>query len=343
MADSRFFRRAGPFRLAELADLCGGQLAAGADPDAEFSDVASLGMAGPGDVSFLDNLRYLDQMKASRAGACIMQPDSAVHAPPGMACILTPNPYRAYAVVAKHFYPSPGFDPGIAASATVSDSAALGEGSRVEAGAVIGERARIGARSRIGANTVIGDHVMIGDDTDIGANVTLSHCHIGSRVVISPGVSVGQPGFGYSVDPGGRHVAVPQLGRVLIEDDVHLGANCAIDRGSGPDTVIGAGTVIDNLVHVAHNVKIGRSCVIAGQSGISGSTELGDLVIMAGQSGLSGHIKVGTGAQIGGQCGVLKDLAPGSRVMGTPAKPVRDFFKEIAILSRLTRKQKRAG
>lgn len=343
MADSRFFRRAGPFRLAELAALCGAQLAAGADPDAEFGDVAPLGVAGPGDVSFLDNLRYLDQMKASKAGACILQPDTAVHAPPGMGCLLTAEPYRAYAIVARSFYPIPAFDPGVAESATVGDGAVLGEGSRVEAGAVIGVRAQIGARCRIGANAVIGDEVAIGDDTNIGANVTLSHCVIGSRVVICPGVSIGQRGFGYAIDPGGRHVAVPQLGRVLVEDDVHIGANCAIDRGSGPDTVIGAGTVIDNLVHVAHNVTVGRGCVIAGQSGISGSTTLGELVIMAGQTGLAGHVTIGAGAQIGGQSGVLKDLRPGARVMGTPARPVREFFREIAVLSRLARKQKRAG
>lgn len=343
MADPRFFRRAGPFRLAELAALCGAQLAAGADPDAEFADVAPLGVAGPGDVSFLDNMRYLDQMKASRAGACIVQPDTAMHAPSAMACLLTPNPYRAYAIVARSFYPSPAFAPAIAPSATVSDDAVLGEGCRLEAGAVIGARAQIGARCRIGPNAVIGDQVTIGDDTIVGANATLSHCLIGSRVVICPGVCIGQRGFGYAIDPGGRHLAVPQLGRVLVEDDVHIGANCAIDRGSGPDTVIGAGTVIDNLVHVAHNVKIGRSCVIAGQSGISGSTELGELVIMAGQTGLAGHVHIGAGAQIGGQSGVLKDLQPGARVMGTPARPVREFFREIAVLSRLARKQKRTG
>jgi UDP-3-O-[3-hydroxymyristoyl] glucosamine N-acyltransferase len=136
-------------------------------------------------------------------------------------------------------------------------------------------------------------------------------------------------------------VTVPQLGRVLVEDDVHIGANSTIDRGSGPDTVIGAGTVIDNLVHVGHNVKIGRGCVIAGQSGISGSTELGDLVIMGGQSGLAGHVKIGAGVQIGGKSGVLKDLPPGARVMGAPARPVREYLKELAMLSRLSRKQKR--
>jgi len=338
MADSRFFKRAGPFRLGELASLCGAELGKGCDPDAKIVDVAPLASAGPGDISFFDNPRYIDQMKTSAAGACIMQPDSVEHAPRGMVPLVSRNPYKAYALIARAFYAPPEIDPGVAESAIVSDSAVLGEGTRVEAGAVIGAQAEIGARCRISANAVIGDKVMIGDDTIIGANATLSHCIVGSRVVIFPGVCVGQPGFGYAIDPGG-HVTVPQLGRVLIEDDVHIGANSTVDRGAGPDTVIGAGTVIDNLVHIAHNVLIGRSCVIAGQSGISGSTELGELVIMGGQSGLAGHVKIGAGVQIGGQSGVLKDLPPGARVMGKPARPVRQFLRELAVLSRLARKE----
>jgi len=342
MADSRFFRRGGPFRLGELAALCGAELGAGCDPDAEFVDVAPLDAAGPEDISFFDNPRYIKQMRASAAGACIMHPDAASHAPPGMAPLFSTNPYKAYAVVARAFYPPPALDPGIAASASVSGSAVLGVGTRVEDGAVIGTQAEIGARCRISANAVIGDRVTIGDDTIVGENATLSHCIIGARVVLFPGVCIGQPGFGYAIDPHG-HVSVPQLGRVIVEDDVHIGANCTIDRGSGPDTVIGAGTVIDNLVHVAHNVTIGRGCVIAGQSGISGSTELGDFVIMGGQSGLAGHVKIGAGVQVGAQCGVLKDLPPGERVMGSPARPVRQYLKDLATLSRLTKREKRTG
>ncbi|UCH74528.1 MAG: UDP-3-O-(3-hydroxymyristoyl)glucosamine N-acyltransferase [Rhodospirillales bacterium] len=341
MADPRFFRRTGPFRLADLADQCGGELATGVDPDAEIVDVAPLSTAGPDEISFFDNLRYKAEVNASKAGACIMQPENTVHAPKTMACVLSQDPYRAFALVAGRFYPDTAPAAGVDASATVSDSAVLGDGSKVCAGAVIGAEAKIGARCQIGANAVIGDAVIVGDDTIIGANAVLSHCAIGARVVIGPGVCVGQPGFGYVIDPGGHHLAVPQLGRVIVEDGVEIGANCAIDRGSGPDTVIGAGTVIDNLVHVAHNVQIGRGCVIAGQSGISGSTRLGDLVVMAGQTGLAGHIKIGSGVQIGGQSGVLSDVPPGLRVMGTPAKPVREFFREVAVLSRLAGKRKR--
>lgn len=342
MADPRFFECAGPFRLAELGALCSAEPGAGSDPDAEFRDVASLEAAGPAEVSFLDNPRYLEQMKTSRAGACIMRPDMAAHAPASMAQLLTPNPYKAFALVARAFHGDPAFEPGIAETASVSESAMLGEGVVIEPGAVIGARAEIGARCRIGVNAVIGGGVVVGDDTVVGANAVLSHCLIGARVVIFPGVCIGQPGFGYALDPAG-HEKIPQLGRVIVEDDVDIGANSAIDRGAGPDTVIGAGTVIDNLVHVAHNVKIGRGCVIAGLSGISGSTELGDLVIMGGQSGLGGHIKIGSGVQIGGQSAVLKDLPPGAKVMGRPARPVTQILREQATLSRLAKRKNTTG
>lgn len=339
MADTRFFRRGGPFRLAELASLCGAELSAGCAGDAEIKDVAPLTRAGASDMSFLENTRYLSQMKASAAGACIMYAEAAVDAPSGMAVLISSQPYKAYAIVARAFYAPPPISPGIAESASVGDGVVLGEGTRIDAGAVIGASAEIGARCWIGANAVIGDRVTIGDDSTVGANATLSHCLVGSRVVIFPGVCIGQPGFGYALDPEG-HVAVPQLGRVLVEDDVHIGANSTIDRGAGPDTMIGAGTIIDNLVHVAHNVKIGRGCVIAGQSGISGSTELADLVILGGQCGLAGHVRIGAGAQLGAQSGVLKDIPPGAQVMGSPARPVRQFLRDLATVSRLARKQK---
>ena len=341
MADPRFFECAGPFRLAELVALCGGELGEGCDPDAEMHDVAPLAAAGQAEISFLDNARYLEQMKSSAAGACVMRPDMAKHAPPGMAPLLAANPYKAFALVARAFYGAPVFEPGIADSATVSDTAAIGNGTRVEPGAVIGARAEIGARCRIGANAVIGEGVVVGDDTVVGANAVLSHCLIGARVAIFPGVGIGQPGFGYAIDRAG-HERVPQLGRVIVEDDVDIGTNSTIDRGAGPDTVIGAGTVIDNLVQVAHNVKIGRGCVIAAQSGISGSTELGDLVVMGGQTGLGGHIRIGPGVQIAGQSGVLKDIPPGAKIMGRPARPVGQILREQATLSRLVKRGKRS-
>jgi UDP-3-O-[3-hydroxymyristoyl] glucosamine N-acyltransferase len=340
MADPRFFRRAGPFRLQEIAGFCDAELAGRFDPDMMFDDVGSLNSAGPSQVSFLDNPKYLKYLGSSKAGACIIKPELAERAPEEMALLLSSDPYRAYARTARAFYPDDRSVPGIHESAVVEDSAAVGEDVCIAAGVAIGPHAELGARCRIGANTVIDAGVVIGEDTVIGPNVTLSHCLIGARVVVFPGVRIGQPGFGYAMGPSG-HLHVPQLGRVIVEDDVHIGANTTIDRGAGPDTVIGRGSIVDNLVQVAHNVKMGQGCVLAAQVGIAGSTELGDFVVAGGQVGIAGHVNIGSGAQMSGQSGVVKNLAPGERVMGRPARPMMQYLRELATLSRLTRKQTR--
>jgi len=191
----------------------------------------------------------------------------------------------------------------------------------------------------VGANTVIGAGVEIGDDCRIAANVTLSHCLIGARVVLHPGVRVGQAGFGFAPDAGGP-VKIPQLGRVIIGDDVDIGANTTIDRGSGHDTVIGPGSMIDNLVQIGHNVVLGRGCILAGQVGISGSTKLGDFVMAGGQAGLAGHLDIGAGARIGAQAGLMRDVPAGDAVIGSPAVPLKAFWRQIAAIQRLAGKKK---
>lgn len=338
MADPRFFRRAGPFRIGDLAGLCGAELADGADPDREVCDVAPLSSAGPTDLSFLDNRKYVPALERCAAGACILHPDMATRAPEGVHLLLSRTPYKSYALAAQAFYPEPPFEAGIAETAVVDASAIIGEGTLVEAGVVIGAGAEIGKSCRIGPNSVVGAGVILGDRTVIGPNASLTHCIVGSDVVIYPGVRIGQPGFGFAIDPAG-HVKVPQLGRVLIEDGVEIGANSTVDRGAATDTVIGAGSMLDNLVHIGHNVRLGRGCVLAGQVGISGSTELGDLVVIGGQGGIAGHLNIGAGTQIGAQSGILRDIAPGDRVMGTPARPLRQFFREVATLEKLSGKK----
>lgn len=337
MADPRFHSRAGPFRLSEVAEIASAEVAKGGNPDLILNDVAPLSDARGDQISFLDNRKYLAELQESEAGACIIHPDFAERAPEGMALLLSKSPYKSYAFVARAFYPLPGSEPGIASSSCIDPSATVGKGSRIEPGAVLEKNVEIGADCHIGANTVVGAGVMIGDHTIVGPNSSLSYCNIGKRVNIYPGVRIGQPGFGFALDPQG-HIHVPQLGRVVVGNDVTIGANCTIDRGAGPDTVIGDGTIIDNMVHIAHNVKIGRLCVIAGQVGISGSTELGDFVVVAGQAGFAGHINIGSGAQIGGQCGVLRSVEPGDKLMGTPGRPLKQFFKEIAMLERMSKK-----
>lgn len=337
MADPRFHRRAGPHRLGLIAERSGARLSEGANPDKLLVDVAPLQSAGTDELSFLDNAAYVGAFRISGAGACIVGPAHVPRAPAGMALLVSERPYRAYALAAQMFYPQLPPAPGIAPNAVIDPHATLGPGCRVEPGAVIGAEAVLGARTMVGPNVVIGPGVTIGDDCTIGACASLSHCLIGARVLIYPGVRIGQDGFGFAPDPGG-HIKVPQLGRVVIHDDVEIGANTTIDRGSGPDTVIGAGSFIDNLVQIGHNVVLGRGCVIVAQVGISGSTKLGDYVVMGGQVGVAGHLSIGTGAKLAAKSGVTRDVPPGQVYGGFPAVPVRDWHRQTATLANLSRK-----
>jgi UDP-3-O-[3-hydroxymyristoyl] glucosamine N-acyltransferase len=338
MADPRFFTVAGPFSVAEIAQRTGATLGGAGTADLMLRDVAPLETAGPEALTWLDNRKYLDQFRATRAGAVFVQPALAAGAPASATLLLTEQPYRAYAVAAQAFYPEPPPEPGIAPSACVDPTARLGEGTAVEALAVIGPRVEIGKRCLIGANSVIGAGSVLGDDVRIGANVSVSHAVIGARVRLYPGARIGQDGFGFALDPKG-YVKVPQLGRVIIGDDVEIGANTTVDRGAVRDTEIGAGTMIDNLVQIGHNVQIGRGCVLVSQVGISGSTRLGDYVMIGGQGGLIGHLTIGNGARIGAQAGIMRDVAPGETVMGSPAQPVKEFFRQVAAVQRLARKK----
>jgi UDP-3-O-[3-hydroxymyristoyl] glucosamine N-acyltransferase len=333
MADPRFFKVAGPFTLRELAGIAQAEAAPGSDLDLRFVDVAPLDAAEPGQVSFLDNKRYIESFAASRAGACIVEPGYAERAPDGMALLLTPKPYKAYARVAQAFYPEPERSPDRHPSAVVDPTAAIGQGTRIEAGAVIGAQVELGRGCLIKANAVIAAGVVVGDETEIGANAFLTHCLIGRRCRIHAGVCIGNRGFGFAMDPEG-FVDVPQLGRVIVEDDVEVGANSTIDRGAGPDTVIGAGSKIDNLVQIGHNVRLGRGCVLVSQSGVAGSTELDDFVVVAAQAGVSGHLTIGKGAQLAAKCGVMRDVPAGQAVCGSPAIPIKDFFRLVAIWQR---------
>ncbi len=338
MADPRFHSASGPFSLKELAELSGASIGDGADPEAEFVGVQSLGEAGPEHVSFLDNKRYVESFSKSRAGACLVHPDHGDAAPKDMALLLSEEPYRAYAKIAAAFYPPEPLESGIAPSADIDETANIGKDCRIERGVAIGAAAEIGPNCHIGANTVIGPGVVIGKECAIGPNVTLACCLIGARVAIHVGARIGQEGFGFAPGQDG-HLKIPQLGRVLIGDDVDIGANTTIDRGSGPDTVIGAGTKIDNLVQIAHNVKIGKFCFIAAQVGISGSTEIGDFVMLGGQAGLAGHLNIGAGARIAAKCGVMGNVEAGATVGGFPARPLREWLRGVAVLRRLAQKK----
>ena len=340
MADPRFFSRAGPFTLGALAELSGARLLRPDEGGRLFYDVSPLETAGPEEVSFLENRKYLEAFVQSRAGGIIADQWAAERAPPAMALILSNAPYKAYALIARAFYPEQAAIPGRASSARIDPAALVPDDCDIEPNTVIGPSVQLGRRCQIGANVVIAAGVVIGDDCRIGANVALSHCLIGSRVVLHPGVRIGQAGFGFAPDPAGP-IKVPQLGRVLIGDDVDIGANTTIDRGSGRDTVIGSGSMIDNLVQIGHNVVLGRCCILAGQVGISGSTRLDDFVMVGGQGGLAGHLHIGSRARIAAKSGLMRDVAAGQTVCGSPAVPLAEFMRQTAVLQRLAKKKDR--
>jgi UDP-3-O-[3-hydroxymyristoyl] glucosamine N-acyltransferase len=335
--DPRFFARTGPHSLAAVVDAA----EAKAPPRRlMLTGVAPLQTAGPDEVSFLDNRKYVDALGKTRAGAVIVRPDMAAGVPETAVAIVTEEPYPAWARVAALFHPLPPAASGIHPSAVVDPSAQIDALAEIGALAVIGARVEIGPRCRIGAGVTIGDGVRLGRDCRIGAQASLSHALLGDRVCVLPGARIGQDGFGFAVTPTGL-LSVPQLGRVILENDVDIGANTTIDRGSLQDTVIGAGSRLDNLVMIAHNVRLGRACVIVSQVGISGSTILEDHVMIAGQAGMTGHLHVGRGARIGAQAGVMADVPAGAEVVGSPAQPVKEFFRQVAMLRRLSRAGRR--
>jgi UDP-3-O-[3-hydroxymyristoyl] glucosamine N-acyltransferase len=338
MGDSRFFTKAGPLSLDDVATLTGATLSSASAKDTLVNDVAPLETAGADHLSFIDNVKYLGAFANSKAGACFVRPKYAERAPAGMVLLLTEEPYFAYALTAQRFYPDAAVTAAIAPSAHIASTATLGAGVRVDAGAVIGEHAVIGDGAWIGANSVIGDGVQIGAQSRVGPLCGISHAVIGQRCLFHRGVQIGQDGFGFAA--GKRGVTkVPQLGRVIIGSDVEIGANTCIDRGAGPDTTIGDFTKIDNLVQIAHNVQIGRYTMIAALTGISGSTVIGDGVLIGGQVGTSGHNQIGSGAKVAARSGIMTDIPTGATYGGAPAIPIRDWHRQTATIAKIARKK----
>ncbi len=333
-ADPRFFDVAGPFTLAQLAEMTESALADGANGAIELAGIAPLEVAGPSDLSFLENKRYLPSFLETKAGACFVHPAFADRAPAGTEVLLSKKPYRAYALAAQAFFPKQQTVAGISDRAVVDPGARIDPSASVAAGAVIEAGVEIGPRARIGANAVIARNVVVGADSAVGPGASLTHCLIGARVTIYAGARIGQDGFGFAMDADG-HLRIPQTGRVLVEDDVEIGANSTIDRGAGHDTIIRRGAMIDNLVQIGHNVEVGAGSVLVAQSGVAGSTKLGDFVVLAAQTGLAGHLRIGTGAKLAASSGVMRDIPAGEEWAGTPAMPARKFWRNYAKLMKL--------
>jgi UDP-3-O-[3-hydroxymyristoyl] glucosamine N-acyltransferase len=338
--DHRFYETLAPASVSELAALTGAVLAgaapagtapqADASPELRIEGVAPLARAGATQAAFLSDRKHLDALAATRAGAVFVAPALAGAAPAGVAVLLTPEPQAAYAKAAQRFYRArrPERDaPLVHPTAELEDDVLLGPG------VVLGAGARVGRGTEIGAYSVIGPGVCIGRNCQIGSNAAVGFALIGDRVRILSGAVIGEAGFGIAGSSTGA-MDIPQLGRVIIQDGVTIGACTCIDRGAYDDTVIGENTKIDNLVQVAHNCVVGRNCVLAGHVGLSGSVTVGDGAMFGGRAGIADHIAIGAGARVAAAAGVMRDIPAGETWCGAPARPIRTFMKEVAWLSR---------
>jgi len=306
-------------------------------------NIAPLDRASPRDLTFLESRNFAAAATTTHAGACLTTAALAKELPNHVSVLTVHEPYRAFVAAARELFPqslrpSSLSKAGDFAGAHVDASSRMEDSVTIEPGAVIGPHVEIGGGTAVGANAVIGAGVRIGRDCSIGANTVISNTLIGDRVIVHPGCNIGQDGFGF-VTGGKGHLKVPQVGRVIIQDDVEIGAGTTVDRGAIRDTVIGEGTKIDNLVQVGHNVSIGRHCVIVAQTGISGSSTLEDFVVLGARVGLNTNITIGEGAQIAGVSVVHGNVPAGARWGGMPAKPLKQWFREMMILERLARQK----
>ncbi len=320
------------YTVQQLAELVAGTVEG--DASRRVEGVASVDRAGPTDVTFVVDARYAQRLGPRSVGACLIAPDMQMEAN-GTAYIRVESPELAFSKLLGVFHPEHRPDPGVHPTAIVGRGSRIGADASIGPYVTIGEDTVIGSGTQVGPNTHIDDDVVIGQDCRIGPGCTILHdTAVGNRVRIYTGVRLGVDGFGYTPGADGL-MRIPQVGRCIIHDDVEIGANCTVDRGALGDTVIGQGTKIDNLVHVAHNAAIGENCIIVAQAGIAGSVEMGAGTHVGGQAGVSGHLSIGPGARIAGQAGVFGDIPAGETYSGYPARPHRESLRASALTLRL--------
>jgi UDP-3-O-[3-hydroxymyristoyl] glucosamine N-acyltransferase len=319
---------------ADVADLVSGEVRG--DPTAAVTGVAPIDRAGPDDLTFLASGKYAPLLADRSPGILLVTPDLAETRGNPRARVIVAKPHEALMALLPRLYRAPEREPGVDSTARIGRRAKLGNGVSIGPWVVIGDGAVIGDRVRLDAHCVIGNGATIGEDCHLYPHVTVySGTSLGARVVVHAGVVLGSDGFGY-VFHEGAHAKIPHVGRCVIHDDVDIGANTTIDRGSIDDTVIGAGTKIDNLVQIAHNVRVGKLCLIMAQVGVAGSARIGDGAILAGQVGVSGHVTIGDGATLAARAGAFGNIPAGETWSGYPARPHRESLRSLAALSKLS-------
>jgi UDP-3-O-[3-hydroxymyristoyl] glucosamine N-acyltransferase len=343
MNDPAFFKQMGPFTVAELAEASGAEVARAGPDGLAIDRVSTLEEAGPGAVAFFDNKRYADQLSACTASAFVTQKRHLAACPENAAVLIARDPGTALGQITRLFFPEadkpiPFWSQQGSAAAHIDPTARLEADVTIEPGAVIGAGVVIGANTTIGAGAAIGRGCMVGRNCSFGPGVSVQHALIGDGVILHPGVRIGQDGFGYASGPEG-HTKIPQIGRVILQDNVEIGANSCVDRGGLRDTTIGEGTKIDNLVQIGHNVQTGRHCMIVAGVSLAGSVILGDFVAIGGHTVVDNHVQVGSGAQIAGISVVNRDVPPGERWGGTPAQPAKQWMRDLLSMRRLARQE----
>ncbi len=335
MIDTSFYINKGPFDLEQIAKVCNAQILRGS---ASVKNINTMADAGENEICFFYDKKAKEKAKEIKAAACVTTEELASFVPENVAVLIASNPKNAFLELNIAFYDIIKDEAKIAASAKIASSAVIGQGCFIGENVVIEENVVIGDNCFINHNAVIARGCKIGNNTKIDDGASVRFAHIGNNCYIYSGAKIGHDGFGFLFVQG-QHKRIPQVGRIIIGNDVEIGANACVDRGALGDTIIGDGCRVDNLVQIAHNDKLGRGCVIVSQTGIAGSTTLGDYVVCGGQVGVADHLNIGSGAQIAAQSGLIKDVAPGDVVMGYPAVPIKDFMRQTATLQKMIKKK----